>query len=108
MTPVAAPGPDAASGEPWRLNPGAQWHWRDWGAESVVFEVRSGDTLLFDPLSAAVMACIESGASGRDELVTMLRADLDVDAVPEFSQTLETILDRLFRLGWIEPKPGAA
>lgn len=73
-----------------------------------MIEVRSGDTHVFDPLSAAVMACIESGASRRDELLAMLRADLDVDAVPDFSQTLETILERLFRLGWIEPKPGAA
>ncbi|WP_162910946.1 HPr-rel-A system PqqD family peptide chaperone [Azohydromonas sediminis] len=97
---------DAA--EPWRLNPTAQWHWRDWGADSVVIEVRSGDTHLLDPLSAAVMACIESGACCRGELLAMLRADLDVDAVPEFSQTLETILEKLFRLGWIEPKPGAA
>lgn len=90
---------------PWRLNPVAEWHWRDWGGDSVVIEVRSGQTLQFDPLSAAVMACIEAGASDLAAVGKMLADDLGADAAADaaLAESLCTVLERLFRLGWIEP-----
>jgi hypothetical protein len=91
----------------WRLNPVIELHWRDWGAESVVIECRSGDTLLFDPLSAATMAAIESGTTDFDELGRQMAGDLGLPADdPTLNDALRSVLERVFRLGWIEPAQG--
>jgi len=87
----------------WRLNPTARFVWRDWGTDSVVLEVRSGETLQFDPLSAAVMACIEAGAVDFGTVNESLASDLGV-APDALAESLWTILERLNRLGWIEPE----
>lgn len=100
------PGADAVVGPniaAWRLNRTAEWHWRDWGGDSVVIEVRSGQTLQFDPLSAAVMACIEAGATDMPSLGAALGEDLGAVADAELSGSLCLVVERLSRLGWIEP-----
>ncbi len=89
----------------WCLNPVIRLRWRDWGGDSVVFEARSGDTLLFDPFSAAVMACIEDGLSDRDALAAALAGDLGTEVDGPFMDALCTVLERLSKLGWIEPTP---
>lgn len=89
----------------WRLNPVIRLHWRDWGGDSVVFEELSGQTLQFDPLSAAVMACIESGVTDLPTLGQQLADDLGTVADGPFVESLCTVLERLIRLGWIEPAP---
>jgi len=91
----------------WRLNPVIELHWRDWGAESVVIECRSGDTLLFDPLSAAAMAAIESGTVDIDELSRQMAGDLGLPHDDQaLNDALRDVLERVFRLGWIEPEQG--
>jgi len=91
----------------WRLNPTIELHWRDWGAESVVLECRSGDTLLFDPLSAAAMAVIESGVADFAELAAQMADDLALLADdPALHETLQAVVERAFRLGWLEPADG--
>jgi PqqD family protein of HPr-rel-A system len=92
----------------WRLNPVIRLHWRDWGGDSVVFEELSGQTLQFDPLSAAVMACIEAGVTDLSTLAGMLADDLGTVADGPFVESLCTVLERLIRLGWIEPATPAA
>lgn len=87
----------------WRLNRTAEWHWRDWGGDSVVIEVRSGQTLQFDPLSAAVMACIEAGATDMPTLFAALGEDLGKVDDAELSGSLCLVVERLLRLGWIDP-----
>jgi PqqD family protein of HPr-rel-A system len=91
--------------EAWRLNPVISLHWRDWGGDSVVFEERSGQTLQFDPLSAAVMACIEAGTTDLSALSQILAGDLGIEADAPFVELLCTVLERLLKLGWIEPAP---
>lgn len=84
-------------------------HWRDWGDDSVVIELLSGQTLSFDPFSAAVMACIEDGA--RDATVVAAALASDLARAPddaELNASLWTVLERLYRLGWIEPTPAAS
>ena len=92
----------------WRLNPAIRLHWRDWGGDSVVFEELSGQTLQFDPLSAAVMACIEAGVTDLSTLGRLLADDLGTVADGPFVESLCTVLERLIRLGWIEPETPAA
>jgi len=87
----------------WRLNPVIRLHWRDWGGDSVVFEELSGRTLQFDPLSAAAMACIEAGVTDLATLGRTLADDLGTVADASFVDVLCTVLERLIRLGWIEP-----
>ncbi len=91
----------------WRLNPVIGLHWRDWGGDSVVFEERSGQTLKFDPLSAAVMACIEAGTTDLSTLGQLLAGDLGIEADAPFVESLCTVLERLHKLGWIETPPAA-
>jgi hypothetical protein len=102
---MVAAGPSITA---WRLNPAIRLHWRDWGGDSVVFEELSGRTLQFDPLSAAAMACIESGVTDLSTLGNMLADDLGTVADGPFVESLCTVLERLIRLGWIEPAPPAA
>jgi PqqD family protein of HPr-rel-A system len=89
----------------WRPNPSIVLSWRDWGGDSVVIEQRSGQTLQFDPLSAAVMACVEVGVVDLSVLSQSLAADLGIEPDAEFVESLCTVLDRLVKLGWIEPLP---
>lgn len=88
----------------WRLNPAVEFDWRDWGGDAVVFEVRSGQTLVFDPLTAAVVALIEAGAEDIGTVTQTLAADLGVSPDAGLTETLWTVLERLHKLGWIEPR----
>lgn len=105
MSGMTAAGPSITA---WRLNPVIRLHWRDWGGDSVVLEERSGRTLQFDPLSAAVMACIEAGVTDLSTLGRMLADDLGTVADGPFVDSLCTVLERLQKLGWIEPPVPAA
>jgi len=87
------------------MSPVIQLHWRDWGGDSVVFEARSGLTQQFDPLSAAAMACIESGVTDLGELSQQLAEDLGTQPDSTLVESLCTLLERLTKLGWIEPQP---
>jgi hypothetical protein len=95
--------PETPRIEAWTLNPAARWLWRDWGGDSVVIEVLSGRTLQFDPFSAAVMACIESGARDIDGLRRMMAQDIGTGAEDQWIESLWTVLQQLAKLGWIEP-----
>lgn len=90
----------------WRVNPTVQLHWRDWGDASVAFEAISGETHLFDPLAAAVMACIEGGETSREALVATLAGDLELTDNHTLSVAVCEVLDRLKKLGWITPVLG--
>ena len=100
--------PEASTIKSWCLNPAAAWRWRDWGGDSVVIELRSGQTLQFDPLSAAVMACIEAGATELADVSALLAPDLGVEDDAVLAESLCTVLERLLKLGWIEAKPASA
>jgi PqqD family protein of HPr-rel-A system len=86
----------------WRCNPAIEVHWRDWGDASVAFESRSGETHLFDAFSAAVYACIESGANDESSLISALSDDMGGAWSSAAAQSLAAVLERLLRLGWIE------
>ena len=71
-----------------------------------MIEARSGETLLFDPFSAAVTACVESGANDLPSLLGMLAEDLPAGIDDACIAGVREVLDRLVRLGWIEPLCG--
>lgn len=100
--------PEAPSIPAWRLNPVVRLDWYDWGGDSVVLEERSGRILQFDPLSAAVMACIEGGVTELPTLGRMLAEDVGTVADGPFLESLCTVLERLLKLGWIEAEAATA
>lgn len=78
-------------------------HWRDWGETSVVLESRSGQIHECDPLSAAVMACVEDNPASAAEIARVLASDVTLEADVEFEQQVADILQHFLQLGWIEP-----
>ena len=100
------PLPDAAlvdGSRVWRKAPQVELHWRDWGADSVVFEARSGQTLQFAPLAAAVMASFEEHACSFEDLSVTMAHDLGTTLDNELRSALTSIVEQFDRLGWIEP-----
>lgn len=86
----------------WRRSAKCAWSWRDWGADSVVYESHSGHTHQFAPLAAAVMACFEARACSLDDLVTTIAADLDTVADQALTSALSSIVENFHALGWLE------
>lgn len=86
----------------YRVNPLLDLCWHDWGEDSVVLEARSGQLFHFDALSAAVMACFESGFDTEARVLGELRADLGrLDE--ELVETVNSVVTEFCRLGWLEP-----
>lgn len=88
----------------WRKRPRCVFHWRDWGGDSVVFEVVSGHTYQFSPFGAAVMGCFEERDCSFGALARQIGADLHVAADDvELGQALAASVQQFLQLGWIEP-----
>lgn len=87
----------------WEKYPGCVLHWREWGGDSVAFEVRSGATYQFSPLAAAVMACFEQQACSAELLAQTIAADLGTEADDELRTALSAQVAQFLKLGWIVP-----
>ena len=92
----------------WRVRAAVELHWRDWGADSVVFEARSGQILQLDPLTAAVIGGLEEQVCGVDELASGLAADLGEPDPAPLRPVVTRVIEQFERLGWLEPAPAAA
>lgn len=116
MTPThAAPalaGQDTGAAPTLRLNPLLELHWRDWGEDSVALEACSGRVFLFDPLSAALLACFESGAQPLQQACDSLMADLadpaargdaDPQSTCSIGGALQAAGQRFLHMGWLLP-----
>ena len=92
----------------WRLRRHVSLRWRDWGGDSVVFDLRSGQTYQFAALTAAVLAYLEEGPCTDAALTQSIALDLDCPVDAELQQAVDTSLQRLQGVGWIEPTRAAA
>lgn len=88
----------------WHVRPWLEFHWRDWGSDSVVFELRSGQTYQVDALTAAVMACFDEGARSIGELEELIASDLGI-ATAEVNVAVGDAVTKLLDLRWIEATP---
>lgn len=77
--------------------------WRQWDGEFVVFDVRSGDIHLLDPVAAEALRSLEESPSDVDQLSHRLGALLHLDGEPELSQYMAKLVRELDELGLIEP-----
>jgi len=103
--------PEEASADArWRVRSAVELHWRDWGADSVVFEARSGQILQLDPLTAAVIGGVEEQAIGIDDLARGLAADLGETDPAAMRSVVSRVIEQFERLGWLEAQvePAAA
>jgi len=76
--------------------------WRDWVDESVIFDRRSGQTLLFDLVSREALKCLESHPYTRSELCKVLASRLGVEVDSELDRYVDEFVGRLEILGLIE------
>ena len=87
----------------WTVRPDVELHGRDWGGDSVAFEARSGQIYRFDPLSAAVIGCIEERPSSTAQISEQLARDLGLEDAQELTDAVDAIIDNGRALGWIAP-----
>lgn len=87
----------------WRKSANRVLHWRDWGEDSVVFELRSGHTYQFSALAAAVMGCFEAGHRSEASVVIALAGDLGMQADSALASAVAQCTREFARLNWIEP-----
>jgi hypothetical protein len=103
LPPIAVDQKGDFGGVVWKVREAVEFHWRDWGGDSVVYEARSGQILQFDPLAAAVMGCFEEAPLTASDVCANLANDIGGAASPDFSATVGHIVDSFRRLGWLEP-----
>jgi PqqD family protein of HPr-rel-A system len=91
------------AGTVWRLQPLRDLHWRRWDDEFVVFDLGSGETHLFDALTAAALMCFDSGPLDLDGLTAQIAAELALPRDEGLSPALSELIEGLSRLGLVEP-----
>jgi hypothetical protein len=69
-------------------------------------EACTGRLFQFDPLSAAVMACIEGGAGQISDVLEMLAGDLGVGPDDSLVAAVQGAVGRFIELGWLEQHAG--
>lgn len=79
----------------WRLNALASLHWRCWDDQWVVFDVGSGQTHSLDKVTAATLSRIESEPTTAADLILSAARDSDIDDLSAWTDTLNTVLERL-------------
>lgn len=85
----------------WQISPLLRLSWRDWGAESVVFDATSGQTHLFDRLTAAVAASIAEHPSSAQDLCQRLGMDAGLETPMQLLPAIEQVVERLRVMGWV-------
>jgi len=90
-----------ASNAQWRLRRRVRLRWRDWGGDSVVFDLRSGQTFQFPPLTASVLSYLEEAPRDTPSLVAALAADLDCAVDADLCEAVAASLRHLHLVGWV-------
>jgi PqqD family protein of HPr-rel-A system len=77
--------------------------WRRWDDESVVFDTRSGDIHLLDPVAARALRYLEGTPATVDELTRTLDASLGLEGDPDLLRYVAKLVAELDELGLVEP-----
>jgi len=89
----------------WRVAPSAEFRWRHWDDESVLYDPRSGQTHLLTALAADVLLALEEAAGDAPELAAMVARQRQLDPAPELTGDIAALLQQLDDLGLIERVP---
>jgi len=91
--------------EKWWINERNRLIWRDWADESVVFDRRSGQTLLLDLVAREALKSVENVPCNCVELCAMLAARLETEVDGELEKYIDQFFERLEMLGIIDAAP---
>ena len=87
----------------WRIPAGAQFRWRHYDAESVLFDARSGLTHLLSAAAVDALALLENAPMASADLTDQVARRFEIDDPEAFRQQLGQVLGQLRELHLIEP-----
>jgi PqqD family protein of HPr-rel-A system len=77
--------------------------WRNWGDESVVFDQLSGETHLFDVVTAEVVRFLEArGTVDTSVLCREIARQLEIESDTELEDFLNLVIDGTIAIGLVE------
>ena len=88
----------AVCGNAWRLTPGFDPEWREWGDESLLFERFSGDLHLLDSTTAQIIKLLQEGEASAEELTEQLSNKLAILAIEEKAELSSFVRQALQQL----------
>lgn len=97
----------------WRVPANADFRWRAWDGEFVLYHCNSGDTHRMNAFSAEVLRALGEQPATSAELLRQLSTRLALEPDETLRANLEALLARFHDFGLIEPEhdrplPGAA
>lgn len=84
------------------MPPTADFAWRHWDDESVLYEARSGQTHFLTAVAAEALLALQSRPYATGELVETLAQTFDLTVSDEFAQQIDALLHQFHDLGLIE------
>ena len=87
----------------WVANAACDLHWRDWGADHVLFNNASGQTHFLNELGAASLMLLVGGRGAVDDVGRLLCAERGADRDAELYNYLVDMLHDMDDLGLVEP-----
>jgi hypothetical protein len=89
-------------GVEWRLNPILDLRMEILDDRCLVFEATSGETSIFEPLAAAVLACFGTGIHGLDDVARDLSKDLAIPSTPALTAEILEAVTEFAGRGWLK------
>jgi PqqD family protein of HPr-rel-A system len=75
--------------------------WRELDGEWLVYQDRTGQVLVLDPVAAMVVGLLEDGASDRSRLATRLAGDLELPDDVDVGAIIDNVLHPLWHAGLV-------
>ncbi len=79
--------------------------WRLLDDDWVVFNEGCGETVIADPLTAAILMALESGKFDQYNLMEQVATDLQISDREQLQTLLQEKIEGLMKMGWIESEP---
>lgn len=89
----------------WYVARGADFRWRHWDEESVLYDSRSGQTHLLTALAADAILLLEHTAHDAESLAVAVAKRYALDAPADFAREMADLLKQLNDLGLVERDP---
>jgi PqqD family protein of HPr-rel-A system len=90
----------------WKIGDPSGLCWKIWDGECVVFDGRSGETHLLNPLAVEVLQTLEQGPADGSHLTRLIASTLALEAEPDLARAVDEVLARFDELGLTEPVEG--
>ena len=87
----------------WRASDQPKLLWRVWDDDAVVFDTRSGELHLLNPVAAEALKALEEGPTSTHGLALQLASALGIDGNEEFSRQVSGLMTLFDELGLTEP-----